>query len=144
MELLFPSYPLRIKVQNSQQYVWDIIRKKWVILFQEERIRQLLVHHMISFYQVSPGLISVEKEIRYLDLKKRFDVVVFDAYGKPFILCEVKSEKIRLTQDILNQIARYNQSMQAPHLLLTNGLKLLFFSQTEKGKYKLQKNGWYE
>lgn len=144
MELLFPSYPLQIEDQNDQAYVWDIIRKKWVRFQKEERIRQLLVHHMITFHRVSPSRISVEKEIRYLELKKRFDVVVFDAYGKPFILCECKAADIPLSQDILNQIARYNKSLQAPHLLITNGVQLLFFSRQESGKYIPQKNGWFE
>ncbi|MDX2248865.1 MAG: type I restriction enzyme HsdR N-terminal domain-containing protein [Bacteroidia bacterium] len=141
MNLIFPSYKLKTEIRGNQEYVWDIIRKKWILLQKEEYIRQLLVHYLIEEKQVSRVLISVEKEILYNELRKRFDVVVFNREGKPHILCEVKAPDIPLAQDTLHQIARYNAVIKAPHLLITNGQNLLFFSQTEAGKY-IQKKDW--
>ena len=144
MDLIFPDYPLEIKKEDEQNLVWDIIRRKWVVLQKEERVRQLMIHHMIQALGVSPALISVEKEIRYLSLRKRFDVVIYDRSGKPFILCECKAPDISLDQEILNQIARYNQALKAPHLLITNGLAWLFFSLNEAGNHVLREEGWYK
>ncbi|MEZ4771742.1 MAG: type I restriction enzyme HsdR N-terminal domain-containing protein [Bacteroidia bacterium] len=141
MNLVFPLYNLKTEIREGQEFVWDIIRKKWIVLQKEEYIRQLLVHYMIEVKGISRVLISLEKEIQYNELRKRFDVVVFDKEGKPLILCEVKAPEVPLTQDTLHQIARYNVVIQAPHLLITNGLNLLFFSQAEDGKY-VQNKDW--
>lgn len=143
-ELIFPAYPLRTESRDGQDFVWDDIRKKWVVLQKEEYVRQLLVHFLVEEKKVSRSLISIEKEIRYQNLRKRFDLVVFDRTGKPFILCEVKAPDVPLTQDTLNQIARYNATIQAPHLLLTNGCQLLFFSLSPEGKYLFKKSGWLD
>lgn len=123
--------------------IWGIIRKKWYVLQPEEWVRQALLDWMIREKGISAPLISVEKEIRYLKLRKRFDVVVYDKAGKAFILCECKAPEVPLSQDTLNQIARYNTSIRAPHLLLTNGMQLLFFS-LEGGKYVHRREGWFE
>ena len=143
-KLIFPAYSLKTESRNGQDFVWDEIRRKWIVLQKEEYVRQLLVHFMIKEKKVSRSLISIEKEIRYKNLRKRFDLVVFDQMGKPFILCEVKAPDVPLTQDTLNQIARYNVNIHAPHLLLTNGCQLLFFSLSQEGKYLLKKTGWLD
>ncbi|WNJ16000.1 type I restriction enzyme HsdR N-terminal domain-containing protein [Pontibacter sp. G13] len=143
-ELIFPAYPLHTHEEDGQTYIWDIIRKKWMVLQPEEWVRQHLVHFLILDRQVSKNRISVEKEIRYLKQRKRFDVVVYDAYGKPFILCECKAPEVPIKQAAFHQVARYNQQIQAPHLLLTNGKVFYFFSLAEDGSYALQENAWYE
>ncbi|MEZ4829137.1 MAG: type I restriction enzyme HsdR N-terminal domain-containing protein [Bacteroidia bacterium] len=140
MNFIFPDYPLKKEIRDGQEYVWDIIRKKWISLQKEEYIRQLLIHFLINKKGISASLISVEREIQYNNLRKRFDVVVFDSNAKPLILCEVKASDVTISQDTLQQIARYNKVIQAPHLLITNGIVLLFFSLTEEGRYMLQKN----
>lgn len=143
-ELIFPPYDIPLETAADKQWIYDVIRRKWVVLQPEEWVRQHLVHYMVRAKGVSPNLISVEKEIRYRDLRKRFDVVVFDRKGQPFVLCEVKAPQVPVNQDTLNQIARYNESLQAPHLLLTNGLMLAFFSRQEDGSYAFQSDGWWE
>lgn len=143
MDLIFPPYPLKTELQEDQEYIWGLIRKRWFVHQPEEYIRQLLLHWMIQEKGVSASLISVEKEIKYLKLRKRFDVVVYDKQGKAFILCECKAPDVPLSQDTLNQIVRYNVSIQAPHLLLTNGRELVFFS-LENGQYIHKPSGWWK
>lgn len=144
MEMVFPQHPLKIEEQEGQFRIWDMIRRKWVAHQPEEHVRQALVHYMVLDRNISVGRIGVEREILYNQMRKRFDVVVFDSFGKPFILCECKAPEVPLSQDTLNQIARYNVSIQAPHLLLTNGRSILFFSLNEQGKYQFQPSGWLE
>lgn len=143
MQLLFPTQHLKMERREEQDYIWGIVRKKWYVLQPEELVRQAMLDWMIREKGVSASLISVEKGIKYLKLQKRFDVVVYDNTGKAFILCECKAPDVPLSQDTLNQIARYNVSIEAPHLLLTNGRELLFFSQ-EEGKYVHKKGGWWK
>lgn len=143
MDLLFPAYPIKIEMREGRKSIWGVIRKRWFVLQPEEYVRQSLLHWMIEDKGVSASLISVEKEIKYLKLRKRFDVVVYDKKGKAFILCECKAPGVPINQDTLNQIARYNATIQAPHLLLTNGQELLFFS-LEGGKYLHKSSGWWK
>ena len=143
MKLLFPTQHVKIERREGQDYIWGIVRKKWYVLQPEELVRQAMLDWMVREKGVSAALISVEKGIKYLKLQKRFDVVVYDNEGKAFILCECKAPDVPLSQDTLNQIARYNVSIQAPHLLLTNGRELLFFSLLD-GKYVHKKEGWWK
>ncbi len=143
MNFTFPQYTLKTEERDHQTFVWDDIRKKWLLLTAEEYVRQQLVLYMIHEKGISPTLIGIEKEIRYHKLRKRLDVLVFDTNGQPLILCECKAPKVSLSQDTLQQVSRYNVSLQAKHLLITNGISLLFFSRNKAGKYCIQKSGWY-
>lgn len=123
--------------------MWDPIRKKWFVLQPEEYVRQQLIQYMIEHKGISASLIGVEKAVDYRGMAKRFDLVVFDRAGKALILIECKAPAVALSEDTLHQIARYNVSIGAPHLLLTNGVSLLFFSRDENGKYQFQPEGWH-
>lgn len=137
------DHALRREQREGKPWLWDIVRRKWVQAQPEEEVRQRLLHHLIETRGVSRSLIGVEKEIHYHQLRKRFDVVVFDAEAQPLMLGECKAPEVPLSEATLHQIARYNAVLQAPHLLLTNGLQLLFFTRDEKGSYQFQPEGWY-
>lgn len=145
MEWIFPVYPLRRREDEAGQVqLWDPVRQKWVAEQPEELVRQQLLLHLTQTHGVPRGRIGVEKEIAYYAQRKRFDVVVFDAQAQPSVLIEVKAPEVDLTEQTLMQVARYNQTIQAPHLLLTNGRQLLFFSRGEDGRYQFVPEGWYE
>ena len=42
---------------------------------------------------------------------------------QPFLLVECKAQEVKLTQTEINQIARYQITLQAPYCMLTNGLQ---------------------
>jgi len=138
------EYSLRTDHINGIPFVWDIVRKKWVKLSGEEHVRQQLLHYLIYKRGVARGRIGVEKQIMYNNMIKRFDVVVFDHEAKPWILCECKGPDVAIRPDTIHQVARYNQTLQAPHILLTNGKTWLFFSKNEKGRYQFRESGWLE
>jgi len=137
------DHHLRRAIRAEKPCLWDIVRRKWVQAQPEEEVRQRLLHHLMETRGVARLLIGVEKEIYYHQLRKRFDVVVFDAEAQPLILVECKAPEVPLSEATLRQIARYNAVLKAPHLLLTNGVQLLFFSRDEKGSYQFQPAGWY-
>ncbi|MDP5169294.1 MAG: type I restriction enzyme HsdR N-terminal domain-containing protein [Bacteroidia bacterium] len=134
-----PRYPLPRKAVGEGEHVYDPIRKDWYVLQPEEEVRQHLLLWLMEEKKISPNLISVEKEISYRGTRRRFDVVVFDRDGRPWLLCECKAPQVGISQDTINQIARYNQALQAPHLLITNGLGLVVFSQEPDGRFRLNK-----
>ena len=122
IELNLPKYPFKIKQEADQKYIFDIIRKKWVVLQPEEWVRQHIVWHLIEDKNYPKNLIAVEKSIKVNQLPKRFDVVLFNRQAKAVMIVECKAPKIKITEDTLHQALRYNSVIRAPFLLLTNGL----------------------
>jgi hypothetical protein len=66
---------------------------------------------------------KVEKEILVNNLKKRFDIVTYNASGEMKVLIECKAARIELDASVFDQAARYNLSLKVPYLVITNGMK---------------------
>jgi hypothetical protein len=123
MQLNFPPIDAQIRVQNGKQFIYDIIRKKYIVLTPEEWVRQHLVHFLINERQCPKGLIAVERGLKHNGLQRRFDVVVYSRNLTPWLIVECKAPQVAITQQTFDQIARYNMSLQVPYLLVTNGLQ---------------------
>ena len=121
--LNFPTYQFKIKSSENTNYIFDIIRKKYVVLTPEEWVRQHTLHFLISEKNYPQSLIAVEKQLKVNNLIKRFDILVFNKKGLPAVIVECKSPKIKLNQDTFDQIARYNLNLNAKYLVVTNGLQ---------------------
>lgn len=86
-------------------------------------------------------MINVEKVLKINGLRKRYDVVVFNSDGSIFILIECKAPEIKITQATFDQIARYNMTMNAQFLMVTNGLNHYFCQMDyENEKYTFLEN----
>ncbi|MBQ4915373.1 type I restriction enzyme HsdR N-terminal domain-containing protein [Maribacter sp. MMG018] len=120
--LNFPGYTFRFKNRQNKELIFDIVRKKFMVLTPEEWVRQHVVHYLHVDKQYPLSLINVEKQIILNGLKKRYDIVVFNSDGSIHILVECKAPHIRITQETFDQIARYNFNLNATHLMVTNGL----------------------
>ncbi|GAB4412026.1 MAG: hypothetical protein OHK0039_17710 [Bacteroidia bacterium] len=144
MELIFPAYPLQIEQRDGKPHIWDVIRKKWIVLQKEEYVRQHLLHYLLEARATPASRIAVEREIRYGSQRKRFDVVVFDRSGRPWLLCECKSPDVPLSEATLLQAARYNRDLEAPHFLLTNGTNLHLFSRDAHGLFQRINDDWFD
>jgi len=125
-KLNFPGYQFRFQQQGKQVRIFDIVRKKYVTLTPEEWVRQHVLHFLIGEKQVPAGLIGVESEIRLFHTRKRFDVAVFDHSGKAVLAIECKAPSIPVTQEVVDQLVRYNMILKVKFLMLTNGLTHLF------------------
>ena len=106
--------------------IFDIVRKKFVVLNPEEWVRQHVIHWLIHSKNYPAGLISVEKQLTINKLSKRYDLVVYDHWGKISILIECKSYQIPINQEVFDQIARYNLEIKSEFLMLTNGMDHIF------------------
>lgn len=125
-KLNFPPYSFRFKNNQNKIAVFDDLRKKFVILTPEEWVRQHTVKFLESEKKYPLSLINVEKQLKVAGLTKRYDVVVFEPEGNIHIIVECKAPKIKITQDTFDQIARYNLSLKANYLMVTNGLEHYF------------------
>ncbi len=136
LPLNFPYCKFRFKNSENKVQIFDIIRKKFVILQPEEWVRQHLVHYLILSKKYPKSLINVEKQLHINGLKKRYDVVVFNTDGSINILLECKAPEIKIDQNTFNQIARYNLKLNADYLMVTNGLDHFYCKMDfEKEKY---------
>lgn len=125
-KLNFPSYSFRFKINQNKVAVFDNLRKKFIILTPEEWVRQHTVKFLEKEKNYPLSLINVEKQLKIAGLTKRYDVVVFEPEGNIHIIVECKAPKIKITQDTFDQIARYNLSLKANYLMVTNGLEHYF------------------
>ncbi|WP_425237172.1 type I restriction enzyme HsdR N-terminal domain-containing protein [Ulvibacterium sp.] len=122
-KLSFPTYDFRFKSRENKICIFDVIRKKFVVLQPEEWVRQHVIHYLIYEKRYPKSLINVEKQLAINSIKKRYDVVVFKNDGSIHTLVECKAPEIRITQRTFDQIARYNMKLNADYLMVTNGME---------------------
>ncbi|MCZ2101864.1 MAG: type I restriction enzyme HsdR N-terminal domain-containing protein [Chitinophagales bacterium] len=115
---------LKIKKQGDTAYIYDIIRKKYLVLQPEELVRQLCIQWLIEDQGFSRNAIQVEKSIDINGLMRRFDIVVYDHEIDPLILVECKSPQTPINQIVFDQLASYQTVLHAPFLIVTNGSHL--------------------
>lgn len=120
--LNFPeNYQFRLKLDESLPYIYCVIRKKWLLLTPEEWVRQHIVHYLIQEKKYAKSAINTEVVVEINGLKKRADIVVFKK-EKPWIIIECKAPSVTIDQKAFDQIARYNLSLNADCLMVSNGL----------------------
>lgn len=120
-QLNFPSYSFRFKNSENKVSIFDEIRKKFIILTPEEWVRQHVVRFLLEEKKYPKSLINVEKVLTVNGLRKRYDVVVFNSDGSIFVLIECKAPEIKTAQATFDQIARYNMTLKAEYMMVTNG-----------------------
>lgn len=133
-----PLYPLEERTENGERQVYDPLRRKWMVWSPEEHVRQCLIQFLTQEGGYPPGLLGVERGMRYNQLRKRWDLLVHDRNGRPLILAECKEPRIEISSEVVMQLATYNSQVGAPHLLITNGKLLLFLSRNESGEFALR------
>lgn len=111
--------------RGGRTFIFDLLRKKYVVATPEEQVRQQFLHYLISDLKYPKGLISVESGLVYNNRQKRTDVVVYDTSGKPYLLAECKRREARLSKEVIYQLAAYNRELNARLLVLTNGAEMI-------------------
>jgi hypothetical protein len=121
LSIHYPEPDFRIKSEGGQQYIFDALRKKWILLTPEEWVRQNFIQYLVRVMNYPAALIAVEKEIWLGEMKKRFDILIYNNEHQPWMLIECKSADITLTEDTLQQVLRYNMTVPVPYIIITNG-----------------------
>jgi hypothetical protein len=116
----YPAYQPKVKTTNAKEYIFDEVRKRWVILTPEEWVRQNFLQYLLQVKKYPASLIAVEKVISLGDLKKRFDIVVYKN-AEPWMIVECKEPTVGLNRKVLDQVLRYNITLKVPFLTITNG-----------------------
>ena len=121
--LSFPAYNFQLRRQGQKNYIFDRIRKKYVVLTPEEWVRQHVVFWLIDDYGVPEGWIALERGIIINGLRRRTDVLAMNREAVPMILVECKAPQIPVNQMVAEQALRYNMETGVRYLWLTNGLE---------------------
>lgn len=121
LSITFPEPDFKIKKEKGREYIFDAIRKQWIVLTPEEWVRQNFINYLVKTLNYPVAMIAVEKEIMLGELKKRFDILVYDKEHTPWMMIECKAQEVPLTENVLQQVLRYNISVPVKYLLITNG-----------------------
>lgn len=117
----FPEPVFRLKKEKDVEFIFDNIRKQWLVLNEEEWVRQNFIQYLVQTLNYPAAFIAIEKEIMLGELKKRFDILVYDKDHRPWMMIECKARTISLTDATLQQVLRYNISVPVSFLIITNG-----------------------
>ena len=112
---------IRTRRSNNKPEVFDPVRKRYVMLTPEEKVRQYFIQYLTQERNVPLSLIAAEVPLRYNRLKKRSDIVVYGTNGKPCLIVECKAQEVEMTQAVFDQVAMYNMTLKVPYLVVTNG-----------------------
>ncbi len=138
-ELNLPAIAPQLSKEGEKVFIFDVLRKKNILLTPEEWVRQHWIHFLITSQRFPKGLISMERGLVYNGLQKRTDLLVFDRQGSPYFLIECKAPEVQINQKVLSQAITYNQTLKCPFIGLSNGKKHVFMGYAEaEGKYLQQ------
>ena len=132
--LNFPFFKLPIKNNENKKFIFDFIRKKWVVLTPEEWVRQNTISYLIESKKYPKSRLKVEGEITLNSIKKRYDIIAFDKKYEIDVLVECKSPTSKISKKVFDQIALYNLKISSKHLMITNGIKHYFCQMDYKKK----------
>lgn len=103
--------------------VMDPLRKKYVALTPEEYVRQHFTSWMTDELGYPQSLMNNEVPITLNNTRRRCDTVVFRSDGSPMMIVEYKAPTVTITQQVFDQIARYNMVLRSRYLVVSNGLR---------------------
>lgn len=112
---------LQWRTVGGERCLFDPIRKQVLIKTPEELVRQLLLCYLMQVGKYPLARIAVEKELTVNRLRRRFDILVYNADYQPFMLVECKAPYIKLSDDTFRQASFYNLNLKVNYLVITNG-----------------------
>ena len=122
--LNLPKVPdLKLFKKGQEIFIFDAFRKKNLKLTPEEWVRQHLLHFLVNEKGYPASKIGVEYTINLDQLTRRCDAVVFNDKWQPLLLVECKEPAVKLTNDVLFQVAQYNKVVSVKWILISNGLE---------------------
>ena len=122
-------------MEGEVKYIWDSLRRKWLVLTPEEWVRRHVVGWLVSVKRVPALRISQEYPVSINGMAQRADIVVVDERAQPFILVECKAADVAIDEKVLDQARRYNAVVGARYLIITNGHQIYCYEHSN-GLYR--------
>ena len=122
LPLNLPSAPFKITNKDGKQFIFDVLRKKYIALTPEEWVRQHFTNYLINYKGYPKGLLANEIQINLNGTKKRCDTVLFNRDLTARMIVEYKASSVPITHTVFDQITRYNVVLRVQYLIVSNGL----------------------
>lgn len=126
---------LQTETRSDKVFIFDPVRKKWIVLTPEEWVRQHLLKYMVENLNYPISLISVEKQIRIGDRKRRYDIVVYQN-DQPWLIIECKQENESISYQSLSQVLAYVSQLPVSFFCISNGKEIY--------TYQLDNHQWIQ
>ena len=113
----------RYKLQIEDNRIYDPIRKKFVVLTPEEKVRQQMLKFMLQRLKVPADKIGVERTLHSLgDIGnwKRVDICIFGANDKILAIIECKADCTRSCGDPYCQAIDYVESLKVQNYFVVD------------------------
>ena len=124
------TFDFQIKRDKDKFFIYDLVRKSWLLLTPEEWVRQHWVHYFHWKKGRNLSSLILEKKLELNGTTKRIDLLVTEK-TIPKILVECKAPHIKITEKTFEQIARYNSIIGAEEIIISNGLQHVFAKFSE-------------
>ena len=114
------TFDFKIRSDKDKLFIYDIVRRSWLLLTPEEWVRQHWVHYFHQNKKRNLSSLILEKKLVLNGTTKRIDLLVTEK-TQPKILVECKAPNIELSEKTFEQTARYNSIIGAEEIILSNG-----------------------
>lgn len=121
-KLNLPEYTFRLKKEAGRFFIFDTIRKKYVVLNAEEWVRQHFISFLVREKKYPEARMAVEKRIIVNGRPQRFDLLIYDRHGVPHTMAEFKAPEVKISQQAFDQIVRYNRVLKVKYIIVSNGM----------------------
>lgn len=122
-QLNLPDYNFRIRNDEGKKMIFDLIRKKYVVLTPEEWVRQNFIQFLKTEKKYPETLMAVEKQVIVNGKQRRFDLLIYSRKGQPHLIAEFKAPSVKITQETFDQVVRYNMALRVDRVVVSNGLQ---------------------
>lgn len=134
--LNYPPIHLRARHGDGGRIeVFDRMRGRWLVLTPEEWVRRHVVEYLRGECGYQPQQIAEEYPVCLNGMAQRADIVVFDSDLKPRLVVECKEPNVKIDDEVLAQVVRYNSVLGAPYVAITNGLTTCCYMRSDDGMY---------
>ena len=120
--LNLPTYEAKIRKNSNGLEIFDPLRRKYIALTPEEWVRQHFVNYLINYKNYPASLMANEAGIKLNSLTRRCDTVVYNNQLEPLMIIEYKESKVQITQNVFDQVVRYNTVLKVPYIVVSNGI----------------------
>ena len=112
---------MKLKKENGKEYIYDVVRQKYILNQPEEWVRQNIIKYLNKQKGYPTSLMKIEKKVVVNNLTKRCDIVCYNNNGMPLLLVECKAPNLKLDRSCIHQSINYQKKINAKYILITNG-----------------------
>jgi len=132
------NYNVKQFKSDGGQYLICEIRKKMILVTEEEIVRQKFLQYLISDLQIPVDYIDVEYPLARLKrgVKGRIDIIVWNNKKEPLLIIECKASSIMLSNQDYKQAVNYAEKTNCELFWLTNGWVIEMYRKNESNVFQ--------